>query len=100
MEAIAEDVLANNRSADIIKNWLRNRYTIEFLGTWEVIHNPYSKVVEFDHFRMSAGLPSFVHSASEWGTWFWSNRLVLFEQCSRCQKKNESLIFIFENYAE
>ena len=55
-----------NRSADIIKNWLRNRYTIEFLGTWEVIHNPNFKVVEFDHFRMSAGLPSFVLSASEW----------------------------------
>ena len=54
----------DNRSADIIKNWLRNRYTIEFLGTWEVIHNPDFKVVEFDHFRMSAGLPSFVLSAS------------------------------------
>ena len=26
----------DNRSADIIKNWLRNRYTIEFLGTWEL----------------------------------------------------------------
>ena len=56
----------DNRSADIIKNWLRNRYTIEFLGTWEVIHNPDFKVVEFDHFRMNAGLPSFVLSASEW----------------------------------
>ena len=56
----------DNRSADIIKNWLRNRYTIEFLGTWEIIHNPNFKVVEFDHFRMSAGLPSFVLSASEW----------------------------------
>ena len=56
----------DNRSADIIKNWLRNRYTIEFLGTWEMIHNPDFKVVEFDHFRMSAGLPSFVLSASEW----------------------------------
>ena len=54
------------RSADIIKNWLWNRYTIEFLGTWEIIHNPNFKVVEFDHFRMSAGLPSFVLSASEW----------------------------------
>lgn len=29
-----------SRSADIIKNWIRNRYTIEFLGTWEIIHNP------------------------------------------------------------
>lgn len=56
----------DNRSADVIKNWLRNRYTIEFLGAWEVIHNPDFKMVEFDHFRMSAGLPSFVMSASEW----------------------------------
>lgn len=56
----------DSRSADIIKNWIRNRYTIEFIGTWEVIHNPNFKVVEFDHFRKSAGLPSFVLSASEW----------------------------------
>lgn len=48
------------------KNWIRNRYTIEFIGTWELIHNPNFKVVEFDHFKMSAGLPSFVLSASEW----------------------------------
>jgi hypothetical protein len=55
-----------SRAADVIKNWIRSRYTIEFLGTWEVIHNPNFKVVEFDHFRKSAGLPSFVLSASEW----------------------------------
>lgn len=55
-----------SRAADIIKNWLRNRYTIEFLGTWEQIHNPNFKVVEFDHFRKQAGLPSFVMSVSEW----------------------------------
>ena len=57
---------SESRAADIIKNWLRNRYTIEFLGTWEMIHNPDFKVVEFDHFKMQAGLPSFVLSASEW----------------------------------
>jgi len=56
----------DSRSADVIKNWIRNRYTIEFLGTWEIIHNPNFKVVEFDHFRRNAGLPSFVLSASEW----------------------------------
>jgi len=56
----------DSRAADIIKNWIRNRYTIEFLGTWEMIHNPDFKVVEFDHFRKQAGLPSFVLSASEW----------------------------------
>ena len=31
---------SESRAADIIKNWLRNRYTIEFLGTWEMMHNP------------------------------------------------------------
>lgn len=55
-----------SRAADIIKNWLRNRYTLEFLGTWEQMHNPDFKVVEFDHFKMRAGLPSFVLSVSEW----------------------------------
>lgn len=55
-----------SRAADIIKNWLRNRYTIEFLGTWEQINNPAFKVVEFDHFKSQAGLPSFVLSVSEW----------------------------------
>ena len=44
----------DSRAADVIKNWIRNRYTIEFLGTWEMIHNPNFKVVEFDHFRMQA----------------------------------------------
>ena len=55
-----------SRAADIIKNWLRNRYSLEFLGTWEMIHNPYFKVVEFDHFKSQAGLPGFVMSVSEW----------------------------------
>ena len=57
---------SESRAADIIKNWIRTRYTIEFLGTWEMIHNPNFKVVEFDHFKMQAGLPNFVMSVSEW----------------------------------
>lgn len=57
---------SESRAADIIKNWIRTRYTLEFLGTWEQIHNPNFKVVEFDHFKMQAGLPSFVLSATEW----------------------------------
>ena len=55
-----------SRAADIIKNWLRNRYTLEFLGTWEQMNNTNFKVVEFDHFKMQAGLPSFVLSVTEW----------------------------------
>ena len=55
-----------SRAADVIKNWLRTRYAIEFLGTWEILHNPNFKVVEFDHFKSQAGLVGFVLSASEW----------------------------------
>lgn len=42
-----------NLSADIIKNWIRTRYTLEFLGTWEMLNNPDFKVVEFEHFMIS-----------------------------------------------
>ena len=54
------------RAADIIKNWIRTRTTLEFLGSWEEIYNPNFKVVEFDHFKMQAGLPSFVLSPGQW----------------------------------
>lgn len=57
---------SESRAADIIKNWLRTRYAIEFLSVWEQINNPDFKVVESDHFKMQAGLTSFVISASEW----------------------------------
>lgn len=49
-----------------VKNWMRNRSTLEFLGTWESIYNSYFKVVEFDHFKQQAGLHTFVLSVSEW----------------------------------
>ena len=54
------------RAADVIKNWIRTRITLEFLGTWESMYNSDFKVVEFDHFKMQAGLPNFVLSASQW----------------------------------
>ena len=56
----------DSRAADVIKNWMRNRNTLEFLGAWEQIYNSNFKVVEFDHFRQQAGLHTFVLSASEW----------------------------------
>lgn len=43
----------DSRAADVIKNWIRNRGTLEFLGTWEIIHNPNFNVVEFDHFKQN-----------------------------------------------
>ena len=54
------------RAADVIKNWLRTRSTLEFLGTWEMMYNPDFKVVEFDHFKNEAGLHTFTLSAKEW----------------------------------
>jgi hypothetical protein len=62
--AAAKD--GNSRAADVVKNWIRNRMTLEFLGTWEQIYNPDFKVVEFDHFKTQAGLHTFVLSVSEW----------------------------------
>ncbi len=57
---------SESRAAGVIKNWLRNRYALEFLCVWGSIHNPDFKVVEFDHFKTQAGLPNFVLSVSEW----------------------------------
>lgn len=51
---------------DVIKNWLRNRNTIELLGIWECLHNPNFKPVEFDGFRKEAGLNSFVMTPKKW----------------------------------
>ncbi len=51
---------------DVIKNWLRSRETIEFLGLWEKLHNPHFKPAEFDGFRNQAGLHSFTMSPSKW----------------------------------
>ncbi len=42
---------------DVIRNWMRNRDTIEFLGLWEVLNNPGFKPVEFDGFKMEGQAP-------------------------------------------
>lgn len=51
---------------DVIKNWMRNRSTIEFLGLWEMMHNPYFKGVDFDTFVNEAGSNSFVMTPQKW----------------------------------
>ena len=51
---------------DVVKNWLRVRDTIEFLGLWETIHNPSFKGVEFDSFRKEAGINAFTLSPQRW----------------------------------
>lgn len=51
---------------DLIRNWLRNRNTIEFLGIWELLNNADFKPVEFDGFRLRAGLNSFTLTPKQW----------------------------------
>lgn len=51
---------------DVVKNWLRVKNTIEFLGLWESINNPNFKGVEFDSFKNEAGSNSFTLSPQRW----------------------------------
>lgn len=51
---------------DLIRNWLRNRNTLEFLGIWERLNNPAFKPVEFDGFKQQAGLNSFTLTPKQW----------------------------------
>jgi len=51
---------------DVVKNWFRNRNTVEFLGLWERINNPNFKGVEFDPLLREAGSNSFTLSPTKW----------------------------------
>ena len=51
---------------DVIKNWMRSKDTLEFLGLWEQLHNSTFKGVEFDAFRNQAGSNAFTMSPLKW----------------------------------
>lgn len=51
---------------DLIRNWLRNRNTLELLGIWEQLHNPAFNPVEFDGVKKQAGLNSFTLTPKQW----------------------------------
>ena len=53
-------------SNKIIENWMRKRMTIEYLGLWESLNNSMFKPLEFEGFRIEAGLNSFMLSPKEW----------------------------------
>jgi len=54
------------RIDDLIRNWLRNRNTLEFLGIWEQLNNSTFNPVEFDGIKMQAGLNSFTLTPKQW----------------------------------
>ena len=55
-----------DRTDDLIRNWLRNRNTLEFLGIWEHLNNPDFNPVEFDGIKMQAGLNTFTLTPKQW----------------------------------
>jgi len=56
----------SERTNYIIQNWMRTRYTIEFVGLWEQLHNPNFKSIEFDAFKNEAGTNSFTLTPQKW----------------------------------
>ena len=51
---------------DVVKNWMRLKNTIEYLGMWEALNNPLFKGVEFDPLLREAGSNAFTLSPSRW----------------------------------
>ena len=51
---------------DVIRNWLRSRSTVEFLGLWERLNNPSFNPGEFDGIKIQTGLNSFVLTPKQW----------------------------------
>ncbi len=68
-EFISLTDIARYRSSDpriTIHSWLRGRDIVEFLGLWEVLHNPDFKRTEFDTFKKDAGSNAFTFSIKKW----------------------------------
>ena len=68
-EYISLTDIARYRSSDpriTIHSWLRSRDIVEFLGLWEVLHNPDFKRNEFDTFKTDAGTNAFTFSIKDW----------------------------------
>lgn len=50
----------------VVQKWMSARYTIEFIGIWEQIHNINFNRTEFDTFKNQSGSNSFMMSPSKW----------------------------------
>jgi len=50
----------------VIANWLSTKYTIQFMGAWEKLHNPDFNVMEFNNIKNEAGSHGFILSSSNW----------------------------------
>jgi hypothetical protein len=50
----------------VISDWLRNRDTIEYIGTWESIFNPNFNYGEFTIIRNESGSRAYRISVKDW----------------------------------
>jgi len=55
-----------NATGLVISHWLSTRYTIDFMGLWEKMHNPDFNVTEFSNIRNESGSNGFVLSSKNW----------------------------------
>ena len=60
------DMIKSKDGEFFVKDWLRNRNTLEFLGVWEQMHNPDFNWGEFAPIKEQSGLNSFKISVKEW----------------------------------
>ena len=52
--------------AYVVRNWMRLRATIEFLGIWEKLNNNNFNLTEFDQIKNASGSNAFVMTATKW----------------------------------
>ena len=53
-------------SGVVISNWLTTKYTVQFMGAWEKMHNPNFNLMEFNKIRNEVGTHGFIVSTSMW----------------------------------
>jgi len=64
--SLTDMVKASDEGDTLIKNWLRNKNTLEYLGIWERLNNPDFNYIEFDLIKNEAGTNRFMISSKQW----------------------------------
>ena len=55
-----------SEGSGLIGKWITNKNTLEYLGVWENINNPYFNYPEFGVIGRDAGVNRFIMSAGQW----------------------------------
>jgi len=53
-------------SGVVISNWLSTKYTVQFMGAWEQVHNSAFNLMEFNKIKNEAGTNGYIISSSFW----------------------------------